>query len=348
MAVFPERLNWVEAMVLMDRKSIERTGVTHFPAHFSGPTLGEVGELCAIEAIVQAAPSTRNGDDAAVLSHASPNSQGVATTDMLIEGRHFSVDWSTPEEIGQKAIVQNFADIEAMGARPIAALLAIAAPPETPLSYLTGIAAGIAERVGSYSAELVGGDLTSANELVISVTAIGSLGGSRPPLRLDRARLGQRVVAHGRIGWSAAGLALLRAFGRADIPPVFGPLIDAHCAPRLNPGRGVIARATGATAMTDNSDGLVVDLSTVARRSGVGIDLHSADISPDELLFQAAELLNADPWEWVLSGGEDHTLLATTAGEPPSGFRAIGRVTKGDGVTVDGAAPAYTDGWVSF
>ncbi|WP_460490584.1 AIR synthase related protein, partial [Corynebacterium nasicanis] len=183
-------------------KSIERVGVTSFPAHYSGPTLGDVGEHRAIEAIIAAAPSSRNGDDAAVLSHASPNSRAVATTDMLIEGRHFRVDWSTPEEIGRKSIVQNFADIEAMGARPIAALLAVSAPPHTPLAYLRGIAEGINTQVGAYSAELVGGDLTSGNDLVLSVTAIGSLGGSRPELTLDRARPGQRVVAHGRIGWS--------------------------------------------------------------------------------------------------------------------------------------------------
>ncbi|QGU04454.1 Thiamine-monophosphate kinase [Corynebacterium comes] len=322
--------------------------MTIFPAHYSGPTLGEVGEHGTIEAIVAAAPSSRNGDDAAVLNHASPNSRAVATTDMLIEGRHFRADWSTPEEIGQKSIVQNFADVEAMGARPVAALLAVSAPLYTPVSYIRGIAAGIAERVGEYSAELVGGDLTAGDQLVLSVTAIGSLGGSRPELTLNRARPGQRVVAHGRIGWSAAGLALLRHFGREGVPGQFAPLVDAHCAPRLNPGRGVIARATGATAMTDNSDGLVVDLNTIARRSGVGIDLHSADIAPEPLLVEAAELLGADPWEWVLSGGEDHTLLATTAGDPPSGFRAIGRVVRGDGVSVDGAAPKYDYGWVSF
>lgn len=328
-------------------KSIERVGVTSFPAHYSGPTLGDVGEHRAIEAVVSAAPSNRNGDDAAVLSHASPNSRAVATTDMLIEGRHFRVDWSTPEEIGRKSIVQNFADIEAMGARPIAALLAVSAPPHTPVSYLRGIAEGIHTKVGEYSAELVGGDLTSGNDLVLSVTAIGSLGGSRPELTLDRARPGQRVVAHGRIGWSGAGLALLERFGR-DVPEHLRPLIDAHCAPTLTPGRGVVARATGATAMTDNSDGLIVDLTTIARRSGIGIDLHSADIMPPPIVWEAAELLDADPWEWVLTGGEDHTLLATTAGDPPSGFHVIGRVIRGESVTIDGQTPKYGHGWVSF
>lgn len=313
----------------------------------AGPTIGDVGEHAAIAEIVKAAPSSRNGDDAAVLNHATPNSRAVATVDMLIEGRHFNLDWSTPEQVGHKAIVQNFADVQAMGARPIAALLAISAPPETPLSFLRGVATGVAAEVGKFSAELVGGDLTAGDNLVVSVTAIGSLGGSLPALALDRARAGQRVVVSGRIGDSAAGLALLNRYGR-DVPPEFEELVKAHCEPHLEPGRGMIARATGATAMTDNSDGLIVDLTTVAKRSGVAIELHRDAIAPHKLMVDAGKLLDIDPWEWVLTGGEDHTLMTTTAGDPPSGFRPVGKVIKGRGVTIDGAEPEYGTGWVSF
>lgn len=318
------------------------------PPPGSGPTVGDIGERGVIEAIIAAAPSTRNGDDAAVLLNATPNSRAVVATDMLIEGRHFSTEWSTAEEIGVKAITANFADIEAMGARPIAALLALSAPESTPVDFLRGVAGGIAARTGEYSAELVGGDVTGGDTLILSVTAIGSLGGNRPALTLDAARHGQKVVAHGNIGWSAAGFALLKHFGRADVPKRFAELVSAHCAPTLTPGRGVVARATGATSMTDNSDGLIVDLSTMARRSGVGVDIDSAAIEPAPLLCEAAELLGVDPWTWVLTGGEDHTLLATTAGDAPSGFRTIGQVTRSDEVTVDGEAPKYDTGWVSF
>ncbi|MGP6174932.1 thiamine-phosphate kinase [Corynebacterium sp. A21] len=313
----------------------------------AGPTIGEVGEHAAIAAIIAAAPSTRNGDDAAVLNHASPNSRTVATVDMLIEGRHFNLEWSSPEEIGHKAIVQNFADIQAMGARPVAALLAISAPPSTPLSFLQGLATGVAARVSQFSAELVGGDLTAGDNLVVSVTAIGSLGGSLPELTLDRARAGQRIVASGRIGDSAAGLALLQRYGR-DYPPHFTELVAAHCSPHLAPGRGMIARATGATAMTDNSDGLIVDLWTMAKRSGVNLDLNRQSIAPHKLMVEAGELLGIDPWEWVLTGGEDHTMLATTARDAPSGFRLIGQVNRGEDVTINGAEPEYGTGWVSF
>lgn len=338
----------------MAQKSTERpvTPVNTQPLDDAGgPTAGELGEHAVIEAIIAAAPSSSNGDDAAVLTHAAPNSQVVATTDMLVEGRHFRRDWSTPEEVGKKAIVQNFADIEAMGARAVAALLAVSVPAETPVSFFERLAAGIESRVAEYSAELVGGDVVSGDQLVISVTAIGSLGGNLPSLRLDRARVGQRVVAHGKIGWSAAGMALLERFGRENVPEDLTEVVAAHCAPYLTPGRGVVARATGATSMTDNSDGLVVDLTTVAARSGVSVDLFAEVIAPGPELVRAGEVLGVDPWQWVLTGGEDHTLVATTANDVPSGFREIGRVGKQSGdpaVTVDGAAPHYHGGWVSF
>ena len=311
-----------------------------------GPTLGEVGEEQVIRAIVEAAPSTINGDDAAVLAPAAPNSRVVATTDMLVEGRHFLPAYTTPYLLGRKAVVQNFADIEAMGARPIAAMLAISAPDDLPLAVVEQLAEGIHAKMDEYSTELVGGDVTGGGRLVVSLSAIGSLGGNLDALMLNRARPGQRVVAHGRIGYSAAGLDLLRS-GR-NVPAELETLVDAHQSPHLTPGRGVIARAAGATAMTDNSDGLVRDIGVLAARSNVAVDLDRDAVAPDALLAAAGELLGVDPWVWVLAGGEDHTLLGTIDGDAPAGFRTIGTVRKGSGVTVGGAEPAYTKGWESF
>ena len=323
----------------------------HFPSRYTGPTVADVGERAVTLAIQRMAPSSRNGDDAAVLATPAPNTRTVVSTDVLVEGRHFSLNWSSAEEVGRKAIVQNFADIEAMGARPVAALLGLTMPGHTPLNFVQRLIAGMWDKTLQHNSELVGGDLTRADTLIVSITAIGILGGSSPALTLDRARAGQRLVASGPIGYSAAGLALLRHHGRTGIPAGFAPLIDAHCAPTLIPGRGVIARATGATAMTDNSDGLILDLTTMARRSNVRIDLDSAAITPDSLLRKAGDHLGIDPWSWVLTGGEDHTLLATTTSDAPSGFRTIGRVHRTHAaahVTMDGYPPTYTAGWESF
>lgn len=315
------------------------------------PTLREVGEHGVIKEITAAAPSALNGDDAAVLLPMAPNSRTVATTDMLIEGRHFRLDWSTPYQIGMKAITQNYADIEAMGARPIGALMALGAPLDTPVSVVREIAEGIAKRTGDYHTELVGGDVTQAERITVSVTAIGALGGDRQPLNLNAARAGQKVVAHGRIGWAGAGWALLERFGRELPDASLQPLVDFHCAPEIDPGRGVIARAAGATAMTDNSDGLAPDLLTIAKHSGVHINVYADAVAPDELLVRAGELLDHDPWDWILAGGEDHTLLGTTSKDVPSGFRLIGEVTRRNGddlVTVDGQPAQYRTGWESF
>ena len=182
----------------------------HFPSRYTGPTVADVGERAVTLAIQRMAPSSRNGDDAAVLATPAPNTRTVVSTDVLVEGRHFSLDWSSAEEVGRKAIVQNFADIEAMGARPVAALLGLTMPGHTPLNFVQRLIAGMWDKTLQHNSELVGGDLTRADTLIVSITAIGILGGSSPALTLDRARAGQRLVASGPIGYSAAGLALLR------------------------------------------------------------------------------------------------------------------------------------------
>lgn len=315
------------------------------------PTIADIGEFGVIEAIRAIAPSARNGDDAAVLAQTTPNARFVASTDMLVEGRHFRLDWSTPQQVGAKAAVQNFADIESMGARPTAMLFAISAPLSTPVSVVTGIAEGLWQQGKQCPAELVGGDVVSGDSLVISISAMGELGGLGRPLLRSGAKPGDTLIASGRIGYSAAGLALLEACGGpSKVPAEFATLVEAHCTPEFEYRRGATARATGARALTDNSDGLVVDLKAIAQASGVTMEVDGAAIAPDELQIAAGEFLGCDPWEWVLSGGEDHTLIGSTPSEPPTGFRAIGSVTreKFDSVLIDGHRPACDSGWVSF
>ncbi|WP_445292896.1 thiamine-phosphate kinase [Corynebacterium sp. H113] len=314
-------------------------------------SIGELGELKVISEIRKVAPSKRNGDDAAVLAMTTPNARYVASTDMLVEERHFTMRWSTPQQIGAKAAIQNFADVEAMGARPTAILFGISAPPETPLGVLTGIARGLYDEGRKCAADLVGGDIVSGDNLVVSITAMGELGGPLPPLWRGGARPGDTLIAAGPIGKSAAGFAMLQHFGSpAKVPGEFAGLVGAHLVPEFSYGRGPTARAAGAVSLTDNSDGLVVDLGEIARMSGVSVDVDKQAIAPDEEMIRAGEVLSIDPWEWVLRGGEDHTLLGSIPGEPPTGFRAIGRVLKEgeEHVTIDGERPWLHGGWVSF
>lgn len=318
-----------------------------------GPTVAEVGEQGVIAAIRAVCPSDKNGDDAAVLDLPTVSSRPVLTTDTLVAGQHFTEAWSTYFHVGAKAVVQNFADIEAMGARPVGVLLALTLPGQTALADVTDLVRGMKTIVDEFHAELVGGDITQGPQVVIGVTAVGVLGGPVPPLQLHRARPAQQVIASGRIGYSAAGLAMLQHFGPRDgaVPAQLAPLVAAHRIPSLHMGRGVIARAARATSMTDNSDGLIRDLSVLAERSGIAIDLDPDAIAPDELLLRAGEVVGVDPWEWVLTGGEDHTLLGTTSYPVPSGFRVIGQTSRCSSasslppVTVGSMPPKYTTGW---
>ncbi|KUI18794.1 thiamine-monophosphate kinase [Mycobacterium sp. GA-1285] len=310
-------------------------------------TLAQVGEFAVIRRLVagRRQPDTvalGPGDDAAVLF--APDGKTVVSTDMLVAERHFRLDWSTPHDVGRKAIAQNAADLEAMGARATAFVVAFGAPSDTPTDHALQLADGMWREAESMGAGIVGGDLVSAPQWVISVTALGDLGG-REPVRRSGARPGDVVAVVGDIGRSAAGFELWRTGIRR-----FDELRRCHVAPRPPYGQGRVAAESRATAMTDVSDGLLADLGHIAEASGVGIDLSTTALTADrDLLAGAAEAVGADAWAWVFGGGEDHALVATFPGAPPSGWREIGRVQDGaERVLVDGAVWPGNPGWQSF
>ncbi len=270
------------------------------------------------------------GDDAAVV--AAPDARVVASTDLLIENRHFRRDWSTANDIGHKAAARNFADIAAMGAVPTALLVGLAAPGTLPLDWVDGLVAGLREECGEVGAAVVGGDVTAADVVMLGITALGDLQG-REPVTLDGARPGDLVAVCGRLGWAAAGFAVL---GRGFRSPV--SVVSAHRRPEPPYAEGPRAADLGATAMTDVSDGLVADLGHIADASGVRIELRAELLDLPAKLREVGAALNVDPLVWVLTGGDDYALTATFpgAGEPPEPWRVIGAVTDGDGVRVDG------------
>ncbi|MDX1889148.1 thiamine-phosphate kinase [Mycolicibacterium sp. 050158] len=312
-----------------------------------GDTLADRGEFVVIDGLVAGRSHPRTvqvgpGDDAAVVVAA--DGRVVVTTDMLVEGRHFRLDWSAPQDVGRKAIAQNAADVEAMGAVATAFVVAFGAPGSTLADDAQRLSDGMWQEAGTFGASIVGGDLVAAPQWVISVTAIGDLGG-RQPVLLAGARPGDVVAVVGELGRSAAGHALW--LGDVDEHP---DLRGRHLVPAVPYGQGRAAADAGATAMTDVSDGLLADLGHVAAASGVGLDLSRAALAADhDAVAGAAELTGADPWTWVLAGGEDHALVATFPGALPAGWRPIGHVIDGPArVLVDGAAPAGATGWQSF
>jgi thiamine-monophosphate kinase len=315
----------------------------------SNPTesLADLGEFAVIDRLVSgreqpAAVALGPGDDAAVVG--SPDGRTVVSTDMLVEGRHFRRDWSAPHDIGRKAIAANAADIEAMGAVPTAFVVAFGAPADTAAADAVALSDGMWCEARTVGAGIAGGDLVSAPQWVVAVTALGDLAG-RAPVTLSGARPGDIVAIVGEPGRSAAGYTLLR-----NDSPAFEELRLRHLVPAVPYGQGRVAADAGATSMTDVSDGLLADLGHIATASGVGVEVSRDGFGADrDALQAAADALGLDPWVWILTGGEDHALVATFPGAPPSGWRTIGRVVAGEpAVLVDGRAWHGDAGWRSY
>ena len=333
------------------------------------------------------------GDDAAVL--AAPDGRVVATTDFLLEGRHFRRDWAGPADIGHRAAVRSLADVAAMGARPTALLVAFAAPPALSSAWALELSAGLAAEAARAGATVAGGDTARFDVVLLAVTGLGDLQGARPVTRAG-ARPGDVLAVAGPLGHSAAGLALLAAGYREPALLAAGhrepaALVAAHLRPAPPYEAGPEAARLGATALMDVSDGLLADLGHIARASGVAIDVHPAALDPTPLI-PAAELLGsslpptpptpptpqatptpptpqapqapqASPTpptqtppasqtalEWMLTGGEDHSLVAAfPAGTTlPPRWRVVGEVRAGHGVLVDGHPHAGPGGWEHF
>ena len=301
----------------------------------SGQTVADIGEFGVISALQTRLQSTAavevpSGDDAAVLRLGAERI--VVSTDMLVQDRHFRLEWSSPEDIGHKAAAQNFADLTAMGARPLALTAAISMPPETPVDWLLSLADGMVAEASALGAAVIGGDLTRASVITIAVTALGVPSGSRL-VRRDGAEPGDVLAVCGRLGWAAAGLAVL---GRGFRSPRI--VVDAHRRPQPPYSAGALAAAAGATAMIDVSDGLLADVGHIAQASGVQIVIDTGALPIDDQIRETASAFNADPLGWVIAGGDDHALAATfPAGTSlPAGFVAVGEVVAGSGVEVPG------------
>jgi thiamine-monophosphate kinase len=319
--------------------------------------LGEFGLTAALAAWLPADPRALVGigDDAAVL--AAPDGRVVATTDFLLEGRHFRRDWSSAGDVGHKAAARSLADVAAMGAEPTGLLVALAVPPDLPVSWARELAAGLAAECARAGASVIGGDTARASCVLLAVTGLGDLAGRAPVLRSGAAP-GDVVAVAGPLGHSAAGLALLSAgLGSEPAGPgaaglaFEGPLVAAHRRPAPPYDAGPEAAGLGATAMIDVSDGLLADLGHIADASGVLIDVSADRLRPGEGLVAAARAVGeAGALRWVLTGGEDHSLAATfpPGTALPARWTVIGEVRAGRGVLVDGEHRAGPGGWDHF
>lgn len=298
-------------------------------------TLGEVGEFALVDAITARFTQAANvlvgpGDDAAVVS--VDGGQVVASLDMLVQNRHFRLDWSSAADIGHKAAAENLSDINAMGGRPTALLVGFGAPPDLDVAWALEFADGLAAEAKKVGASIVGGDITRADAITISISVLGVC--EHGVVRRSGAQSGDVVALAGRQGWAAAGFAVLSRGFRS--PRV---VVDAQRRPDPPYGAGPEAAKLGATAMIDISDGLLADLGHVAEASGMAIDVDSLQFSIPEPLQAVGAALGVDPMRFLLTGGDDYGLLATfpKATKLPATWTIIGAVSAGEAmVTVDG------------
>jgi thiamine-monophosphate kinase len=280
------------------------------------------------------------GDDAAVLR--IRDGHVVVSTDVLVEGRHFRREWASAADIGHRAAAANLSDVNAMGGRAHSLTIGLAAPRDLPASWALEFAQGFAEECGLVGASVVGGDVTSADSLVIAVTVLGSC--TQSPVLRSGAEPGDVLALCGRQGWAAGGLAVL---GRGFRSPRV--LVDAYRRPEPPYDAGPVAAQAGATSMIDVSDGLLADAGHLAEASEVAIDVRRDSFEIAEPLQAVAAATGADPVEFILGGGDDHALLASFPTDSvPDGWTLIGSVAEGSGVTVDGAPYDGPTGWTHF
>ena len=275
------------------------------------------------------------GDDGAVI--APSLNKLVLAADMAVEGVHFNSKWSTLREIGAKITAANLADIYAMGGEPKYLLVSAGLIADFGITEITELAMGIADEAALVGASVVGGDISRADQLVISISVFGEV---ENPITRSGAKVGDSVIISGLPGKSAAGLIQLQS-GITE-----SSFVSAHKKPIVN--YKLAKKFQGVNAMCDVSDGLLSELNHIANASGVGIELESKLIAETPGFKDLEVATKGDIWEFVLSGGEDHIFVATTSSDIPEGAHVIGKVVSGTGVKVSGISKLPAIGFRHF
>ena len=297
-------------------------------------------------------PSSRTvlgiGDDCAVVSR--PHGQLLFTIDSLVEKVHFDLRWGTPEALGARAFAVNLSDIAAMGGRPTACVVNLGVREGITSRILERIYSGLREAAREASTDIVGGNITRARELSITIALIGEAGSG--VMRRDAARVGDEIFVTGTLGDAALGWRILagklkakknRAAAKYLVERFLSPHAQLYAGQRL-----AMLRPT--PAAIDVSDGLMQDLGHILERSGVGaeIDASRIPVSP------AYRALMGDDLQHALTGGEDYELIfCVTAGHSESelsrrlrvGVHRIGKIVRGKRLDVIGASAPIVAGW---
>lgn len=278
--------------------------------------LSEIGEFGLIDLLTRDLVYDRSrvivgiGDDTAVLK-TDGDRWLLFTTDMMVEGVHFSFDYSSAEQVGKKALAVNVSDIAAMGGRPLHAVVSMAVRPDLAVEKLEALYQGLKEAAKEYGVNIVGGDTVQNPErLVISVALIGDVAAGRAVYR-SGARAGDGVYVTGTLGAAAAGLYLFTNPNTACSPEAAGYCRSSHCEPVARMAAGQALSGCGAGALDDISDGLASEMHEICGASGTGCRIWAAALPIDDRVREVAAAAGLDPMGWALFGGEDFELVYT-------------------------------------
>lgn len=270
-------------------------------------TVSELGERALLERIAARIGAGSNGetwvgDDAAVI--VPPGKHVLFTTDVMVEGVDFDLRYSSGADIGWKAVAVNVSDIAAMAGRPSHGVATLSLRPDCEMGFVEAVLDGLLEASRRWSMRLVGGDLSGADEIAISVALLGAAPEGRAVHR-SGARPGDALCVTGRLGGAAGGLLVLsRNLDRGN--DRLERLAHRHLRPDARVDAGSALAAAGATAMIDLSDGLAVDLGRLCAASGIGCRIDPPTVPVDEDL----PALGEDSLRLAIVGGEDFELLA--------------------------------------
>ena len=354
--------------------------------------LQKIGELKLLQEIRKRFKTEDNGiilgigDDAAVLVPQKENL--LVTTDMMNEGIHFDLSFTSPFQLGFKLVSINVSDIMAMGGRPKYIFLNVALKSDADEDIFWDMYEGISKAMDMYGVKLAGGDLCAAkNDMVLSATVIGA---AEKFITRSGAKAGDKIYITGTLGDSACGLALLQRLtdeskeivNRIGAPgyrriceklylryhdtptlryidfDTVEPLITRHLTPVARDSSEV---AKYATSMIDVSDGLFIDLCRICDESNVGAKVYLDRIQISDEAKNAAKIMGLDPMRLAVSGGEDYELLFTVPAENNFKFQisnlksqkitCIGEIMETDRIAVDKTGkkfPIKAEGYQHF
>lgn len=285
----------------------------------SNDVVKDIGEQGVLKRLQRFCPSDIVGDDAAVMPNPEPGQLLVVTTDVLVDGVHFSDRTTSAEDVGWRAVAANLSDLAAMGSSPLGITVGLSLPGEVAVSWIEQLYQGMSDCLQVYDTPIVGGDVCHSPVITVSITAFGQVLPHRV-MRRSHAQVGDAIVVTGVHGASRVGLELLlnpelgkdlsekershlikahqRPQPRLDILPQLWEILDSRSQLNTSP--------IPLTAM-DSSDGLADAIAQICRASGVGAIIQREAIPIPSVLPQLAS--PEQVWDWVLYGGEDFELV---------------------------------------